>query len=651
MTRTFTEAFRSLLPPTAKEGMDGLERRPLLMLRRGEGAGLTIPSGVAIGAFQVSLIASFIFLASEAIDGNAVVFDEFAHVPAGITHWESGRFAIYRENPPLVRMLAALPAWLSDARIDYSRAGIARRSEWHVGWDFVRANGPRHREIFRRSRLVVVALAVACGLLVFRWARQVYTSSSAPLVCMAVWLMDPNVLAHGSIATTDIGTAALGFLASYAFWCYLQAPGVSPALWAGLTLGLAQASKFSMLVLYPAWLLIALADRREASEVRRWRARDLAAIAIVSLLVLNAVYLFEGTGTPLGSFDFHSALLGGRPTPGETPGGSSNRFRGTPLGSWLVLLPRDYVLGFDSQKWDEEIGLANLEGGRLVLGGHWYSPLLTAARKLPPGSLLLIAASAALFYLRRRPRLVGAVLWIPPLAIVGLLCSQTGLNWPIRYSVPAFPYLAVAAGGIVEAPWPRKRVRWLVVACLAWNGVELVLARPAFLSYGSPLAGGRDGAQRRFLGSNYDWGQDLFRLKRWADEHPEVRPLCVSSFGVLSPPEVGLAARGLPLRFLEPPDSDREPPPAPAPAFFWAVSSNYLNGLPGWFTFDDGSRSFASLRPSVLRPEQAFARVGATIFVFAIPPTPDPSARPGPASAEFRSYLERRVMDSLSTTP
>ena len=32
-----------------------------------------------------------------------------SHLPAGISHWRFGRFDLYRVNPPLVRMVAALP--------------------------------------------------------------------------------------------------------------------------------------------------------------------------------------------------------------------------------------------------------------------------------------------------------------------------------------------------------------------------------------------------------------------------------------------------------------------------------------------------------------------------------------------------------------
>ena len=54
------------------------------------------------------------------------MIDEYAHVPAGISHLELGRVTIYEENPPLIRTLAALPAWLAGARVDYESRSTAR---------------------------------------------------------------------------------------------------------------------------------------------------------------------------------------------------------------------------------------------------------------------------------------------------------------------------------------------------------------------------------------------------------------------------------------------------------------------------------------------------------------------------------------------
>src|SRR5690348_10074181 len=46
--------------------------------------------------------------------------DEPAHLVAGISHWKFGRFDLYRVNPPLVRLVAALPMLVVDPKTDWS---------------------------------------------------------------------------------------------------------------------------------------------------------------------------------------------------------------------------------------------------------------------------------------------------------------------------------------------------------------------------------------------------------------------------------------------------------------------------------------------------------------------------------------------------
>ena len=44
--------------------------------------------------------------------------DESAHIPAGLYRLETGRMDAYRVNPPLFRMLAALPLLIDHPKID-----------------------------------------------------------------------------------------------------------------------------------------------------------------------------------------------------------------------------------------------------------------------------------------------------------------------------------------------------------------------------------------------------------------------------------------------------------------------------------------------------------------------------------------------------
>ncbi|MGH7139772.1 MAG: hypothetical protein ACREHD_28865, partial [Pirellulales bacterium] len=43
---------------------------------------------------------------------------EMAHLPAGICHWQYGMFELYRVNPPLPRMVAALPVLFCRPKTD-----------------------------------------------------------------------------------------------------------------------------------------------------------------------------------------------------------------------------------------------------------------------------------------------------------------------------------------------------------------------------------------------------------------------------------------------------------------------------------------------------------------------------------------------------
>ena len=301
----------------------------------------------------------------------------------------------------------------------------------------------------------MIALAISCGVLIFWWAREA-CGDAAAVVSSSLWLLDPNVLAFSAAATVDIGAAAFGCLAAYTYWWFLRGPSWTKAVICGTTLGLAQASKFSMLVLYPAWLVLAPATWRAAPPTGGRFAAKIALIFLTSLIALNMVYQFTGSFRPLGSFSFRSELLSSNKTTDADVILFGNRFRGTIAADFPVPLPRDYVLGLDSQKWEEEIGLKSLRNGHLVRGGRWYSPLVTSAFKLPLGTLVLIAASAIYVVLSGfKLGLADAVAWVSFLSFVGLLCSQTGCNWAIRYMLPAFPFLFLAVGRPAQVAWSR----------------------------------------------------------------------------------------------------------------------------------------------------------------------------------------------------
>jgi 4-amino-4-deoxy-L-arabinose transferase-like glycosyltransferase len=528
--------------------------------------------------------------------------DEVAHLPAGVSHWQWGRFDLYNVNPPLVRLLAALPVVLARPATDWKSFDAASRSEWAVGSDFIAVNGERSWRLFTLARWACVPLSLLGAWVCYRWAGELY-GRWAGLLALALWCFGPNLLAHAQLITPDAGAASLGVAAGYCFWRWLRQPTWGRTVAAGLLLGLAELSKMTWVILFALWpLLWALWRVRGAAPpaARNWlrQALQLAVILLLGLWLINVGYAFEGSFQRLEDFRFSSAALSG---PGAEDRG--NRFAGTWLGAAPVPLPKNYLLGLDVQKVDFEKTLPSyLRGEWRFGGGWWYYYLYALAVKVPLGTLLLLLLAAGCRLWARPPSASLAdevVLLAPGAAVLVLVSSQTGINHHLRYVLPAFPFAIVWASQVLgPAVRAGRAVRVAVASLLAWSVASSLSAYPHSLSYFNELAGGPAGGPAHLLNSNIDWGQDLFFLKRWQQDHPEAADLRLACDGRVSPSAVGI--RWAPA------------PAAPAPGWY-AVSVNRLKGVEGRYRF------FLRFRP--------VARAGYSIYIYHLTAAEAGSAR------------------------
>src|SRR5690349_23950408 len=139
---------------------------------------------------------------------NSVTFDEFGHLPAGLSYWKHGRFDIYDYTPPLPRLLGSWPALLAGARtpgIEPYLAMTTQERHWLYGEKFLRENADSYHHIFVLGRLGLIPLSCLCGWLVFHWSSRLHGSAGGVLSC-ALYSFCPNVIAHSSIVGTDLCT-------------------------------------------------------------------------------------------------------------------------------------------------------------------------------------------------------------------------------------------------------------------------------------------------------------------------------------------------------------------------------------------------------------------------------------------------------------
>jgi 4-amino-4-deoxy-L-arabinose transferase-like glycosyltransferase len=418
---------------------------------------------------------------------HSPTLNEPGHLVAGLSHWRFGRFELYRVNPPLVRMVAALPVMVVGYEEDWSGFfdGPGARPVFGMGEGFVAANGARSFLVFMIARWACIPFSWLGAIVCFLWARDLFGRPAGVMAC-AIWCFEPNILAHASLMTPDAHAAALGAAACYTFWRWLRKPTWAQAALTGIVLGLAELAKTTLLLFYPLWPLMWVAYRwpdRHGMNSRDWfREAGMLMVRMgIGLYVLNLGYGFEGTGMSLQKFHFVSNLFTDNlelepdltcQSATSNPR-SANRFAGSWLGSVPVPFPQNYVLGIDIQQKDfENYGRPSYLRGEWRETGWWYYYLYAALVKVPL-ALWLLGFFAVARAIARGGAIRGAgqihqdvdgsptpsrgaslrdmcVLLIPAAVIFVVVSSKTGFSEHFRYVLPCFPMLFVWLSGILR---------------------------------------------------------------------------------------------------------------------------------------------------------------------------------------------------------
>jgi len=542
-----------------------------------------LPVCILLGIMSISCVLSMRL--------KSPTVDEFAHLPAGYYYWKTGDFSLYGKNPPLIRLLCALPLLSMDISIDTnaSEAGAGDWRPWVFGTHFMRKNAAAYSRIFFAGRIPVVILALILGIYVFRWARELYGLRGG-LLSLLLYSFSPNILAHSRLATTDMGCTCFMFIAVYYYWRSIRNNGRWAWIGAGICLGLALLSKFTALLLLPIFLLLLPLSSRSKSKF--WKPLKagtlrLLEIIVVAVFILNLGYGFQESFKTLRSIPHESQFFS-----------KLNRF---PFNAVPLPIPAAYLSGFDRQKLDSERGVfLNYLRGRLSNTGWWYYFIYAFVVKTPiPLHIGIIICIIYAFWRRDRER-DRSFLIIPVLVIIVVFSFLNNINVGLRYILPVFPFLFVWLGRLAQLRLRQALLRWATGVLIVAYVTSSVSIFPDYLAYFNVLAGGPDRGCHHLLDSNLDWGQDLKRLKGYMEEN-KIKEVGLAYFGHVDP-----AIYGIPYHLIGP----------HAESGYVAVSANYLYGLPYVITYTTPPMS---IRPGIytwLRSFRPKANIGHTIYIY-----------------------------------
>lgn len=534
------------------------------------------------------LVGMLILFAAQALYSSpqkSAAFDEEYHLAAGYAYLRTGDFRMSRSHPPLINALSALPL--------LGRTDINLPLE-HPSWEaadyfifsdvFMWQTGNDAQSLLVAARVPIVLLGMLLVFVVFWCARQ-WAGAVGGWVALFLTTFDPNLLANSRLVTTDLGLTLFFFVAAWLLWRWLERPTALNLILAGAAAGLASASKFTGLLIWPVFAAVLLVYPAGGAR-RRGRLPALLGMGLAGYAALWAVFGFDVGPVP-----------------------------GSGLG---IPIPAPF---YPYSVWDTFMVIENQPKTAYLLGqtsprGWWYYFPVALAVKTPL-PMLLLALGGLVVAIRARGWHRTAPLWLPPALFLALSMSGR-ITIGYRHILPLVPFLIVLAGIAAQTMWQQsaRRHAWRagLIALLALQAVDVLRLLPHQEAYFNQLAGGPDGGGRVLADSNLDWGQDLIFLRRLLQERGIHEPY-LAYFGTALPEAYGLSYKPLPafLRFTTGPEVEAYNPYTPPP---------------GWYAISRSSLRLGLLHQNVdiydyFRDKEPVARAGYSINLYEVRYPPD----------------------------
>jgi len=586
---------------------------------------------------KVTNLIAFILLAVMAgtaifsMKNDSLTFDELAHIPAGYSYLTKMDYRINPEHPPLIKDIPALPLLFLGLNFpDNSPSWIQEEAppwwfQFNLGDEFLYSSGNNPEQIIFWSRLAMLGLLIFTGWFLFYWAKKIGGNFVA-LGTLSLFAFSPTFLAHGRLVNTDVG-AVFGALIAIFFWLkFLENPTKPNIFLAGIAFGIAMVLKFSLILLIPFFVIITIIypilKNKNWKSIIIYAGKAFLAALIGLIFIIWPIYQFhiwnyppeqqlrdtiaDISGHPLPLLrdinlwmaqreifrPFAQYMRGVLMASQRTMWGNTTFFKGEiSADSWLGYFPLLYLL---------KIPLAfHFFTIFVLIGGAWR--------------FWQILKNKSFFVIMRKNFILLAFcFWI---AIYWAAALMGNLNIGLRHLLPAFPfiYILVMSGMVWSlsglnkiSPKLKKIAVSFVFLLFIWYIYSSILIFPHYLSYYNELAGGPKQGYKIAVDSNYDWGQDFYRLLSFIEKN-EIEKIYIDYFGGANE-EYYLKEKYVPWRGL------RDPDELPKGSYL-AVSATQLQGgrAEPVFGFDQPSGYYRWLDKY-----QPVARAGNSIFIYYI---------------------------------
>src|SRR6266481_4177905 len=189
--------------------------------------------------------------------------DEPVHIVSGLALWQMHDTRLNPEHPPLMKMLAAYPIRNSIIP-DYRSSLFCSRGlcEWY--FSKTQFENDRMQSRLNRARIPMILITVLTGWMIYMAARRLGGATGA-ILALIVYCTSPFFLGYGPLVSNDVLLSLTVLTACLTVTDLLLTQTWKDMLWASLALAAAWLTKFTAILLFPAfgsvWLWNRWSDR------------------------------------------------------------------------------------------------------------------------------------------------------------------------------------------------------------------------------------------------------------------------------------------------------------------------------------------------------------------------------------------------------
>lgn len=504
-----------------------------------------------------AIIGIALALALTSVWDDAPIVDEIPHIGAGYSYIAKMDARLNPEHPPLAKDLAGIALKMAD--INDEAAFNSRfwqqdiNGQWEFGRRLIFNSNNDANQVSHVAKLPILIFFIFSAIIVFKWTKEI-SGKGAGLLALFLFAFSPTVLAHSRFVTTDVPALFGVLLASYFFVRYLKNQTNKNLIYAGLALGVAELTKFSLFLLVPFFIVLAITYAFLNSSKSKFRdalyllLTTACVVAIAYIFVVWPIYVFHIWNYPPELQHYHTEEI------------LSTYGRRWIADTVVYLSDKPIIRGLS------EYGLGLLMVTQRSVGGNttyfmgeirnwaWpqYFPIVYFIKE--PLAFWALIITVWLFFSSRMKSLnpkkciresihwaknnfdkFAMVIW---LVLYWYVSIRANLNIGVRHLMPiyGFTYILLAGGlvGIYKLIENKKRIliayTCFVVILFGWYLYENLNVYPFYLTYFNQIVGGPSGGHLYVVDSNLDWGQDLKRLSDWVDKN-NIQKISLDYFG------------------------------------------------------------------------------------------------------------------------